>query len=341
MKTVNDFNFFVPFETIEKGTDNKGTEVYKFKGVASDGTEDTDGEFLDPNGFDLSNFTTVNWNHMQEPKYIIGEPTKHVLKNGKLEVEGIIYPESEVGQQVIDLMKTMKKSSEIGNRLGISVEGKALVRDSINPKRVTKAKITGFAICPHPKNPNTWADLITKGISYKENDFDVIEKSERGTISKYIVDVINSETGKRYTIDQDFKIEVIDISKADKNVIASKHFTSSSTSQSTEPNFSAEGKIIRDESGIAKAEQVYLRNIKSPTEIQKAKARKFAEKYIGNKNKVKKSVSTESAAAVIPEDLEGANKKLVKAIIVVAQGYQQGLISLDYKNKIAEKINHR
>ena len=44
--------------------------------------------------------------------------------------------------------------------MGFSIEGQAIERDVLNPKRVLKARITGVAITQCPKNPNTLMNII-------------------------------------------------------------------------------------------------------------------------------------------------------------------------------------
>ena len=51
----NNFNFWTPVE-ITKGKDESGKNIMKLGGIASTFDEDADGEFLDPNGFDISDF---------------------------------------------------------------------------------------------------------------------------------------------------------------------------------------------------------------------------------------------------------------------------------------------
>jgi len=206
MKNVNDFRFFIPLSELQKGKNEQGNEVYKFRGLASDDSKDADDEYLDPDGFDLSSFKTINYNHFKEPRYLIGEATKAKIVKGKgLMIEGDIWP-TGVGQQVVDLMKTMDRYSSSKSKLGISVEGRCLERDPNNPKRVTRAKLTGAALCPLPKNSNTWAELIQKGFVNNELEFD-IQKSANGG-EQFIIDVTNPETGMRYTIDKSFNIKV-------------------------------------------------------------------------------------------------------------------------------------
>lgn len=173
------FNFFVPFE-LAKGS-NQGQEMY-IKGVCSSEVEDSDGETLVPAGFDVSPLLAtgfLNYNHQsgKNASAIIGEPTKaEIINNGKdLYIEGFLYPDSDEAKAVYKLAKTLEKNSP-KRRLGFSIEGKAIEKDPLNPKRITKARITGVAITACPKNPNTLLSIV-KG-EYAEAFVEEIEKSD-------------------------------------------------------------------------------------------------------------------------------------------------------------------
>lgn len=155
---ANPFNFYLPVTDLVKGNKD-GKTFYKFKGKASDASKDSDGESLKPEVFDFSEFKYVNWDHGKNPDDIIGEQTGWDIDNGSVFVEGLLY-NSGKGKDTIDLMQKLKKSPN-GNRLGISVEGEVLERDLLT-KMPTKAKVTSIALCPFPKNGNTWAELMEK-----------------------------------------------------------------------------------------------------------------------------------------------------------------------------------
>lgn len=157
----NNIKFFLPCD-IEKGKNEKGDVVMRFKGVASTGSKDSQGEELDPSSFNLDEFRTINWNHGKSPDLIIGTPTKSVVKGNQLDIEGELYSEMPQAIATYNLMKALKKR---GKTLGLSVEGKVISRDPNNPSRITKAKITGCAITPNPINSDTFAELIEKGYS--------------------------------------------------------------------------------------------------------------------------------------------------------------------------------
>lgn len=165
------FKFFLPVDDIiEKGKDPSGKEIMSFKGIASTNDKDSQGESLDPGGFDLSNFKWVNWNHLgsKDSATIIGEIAKASLTpKNELYIEGLLYPEVQMAKNTWTLMKALKNSPS-GNKLSLSVEGKVLERasdDKENPlyNKILKSRITGVAICPTPINGKTWVDFLQKG----------------------------------------------------------------------------------------------------------------------------------------------------------------------------------
>ena len=195
------FSVFLPFEVIEKAGDSDKKEM-KIRGVASTTKQDSDDEILEPDGFDVSKFLKsgfLNYNHLasKDPSMIIGEPTKAIAKNGELHIEGVLYPDSEMACKVYETAKVLKKSSKTRS-FGFSIEGKALERDPLNPKRITKASITGCAITPSPKNPGTKLEIVKGGID--------AFKFETEDGSEFLVDVTD-EFGVRTTVDKNFVIQ--------------------------------------------------------------------------------------------------------------------------------------
>jgi hypothetical protein len=175
--------FWMPL-SLEKAKNNEGVEEMRIKGVASTMDEDSDGEFLDPKGFDLNYFkksATLNWHHKSgnDPSAIVGEPTDAKITKKGLEIEGILYEDSPMAKAIYKLAQTLEKNSKT-RRLGFSIEGKVIERDSLNPKIIKKAKITGCAITHMPKNSNTFMEIV-KG-EYEdacpEYVFDNTEESE-------------------------------------------------------------------------------------------------------------------------------------------------------------------
>lgn len=212
MKMEKNFKFFIPV-TIEKAESGKNGEKSKMmvKGIASTLDKDSDGEILDPNGFDLGFFMKsgfLNWHHQSkgDPSSIVGEPTKAEVRNNELYIEGELYNDSPLAQKVWDLGQLLEKSGS-KRRLGFSVEGSIIETNPVNKKYITKARIIGCAITPTPKNSNTLMNIM-KGefIEDEELEFD-IEKSVNGGEIEYIID-ITKPNGERVTVDKSFNIKI-------------------------------------------------------------------------------------------------------------------------------------
>lgn len=180
----NKFKFWCPAE-IKKAKDKDGVEVFRIGGIASTADEDSDGEFLDPAGFDIEEFKKsglVNWHHQAKnaPASIIGEPSLAELRKDGFYVETDLYP-NDMGKQVADLAETLNKYSKT-RKLGYSIEGTVVERgsdDKTHPdyKKIKKAVITGLAITHMPKNSKTFADII-KGHVDEDNDLNGLDSPE-------------------------------------------------------------------------------------------------------------------------------------------------------------------
>ena len=189
-RDINNFNFWCPVE-ISKAIDEKtGEEIMLLGGIASTADEDSDGEFLDPKGFDIKPLLEsgmVNWHHQAKtcPGTIVGEPTKAEIRKEGLYIETKLYPSSPVARDIWELAKTLESDSDT-RRLGYSIEGRVLERgsnDKTKPgyKKITKAVITGVAITHQPKNPKTFANIIKGDI---DDDFEKEETEETDSKKK-------------------------------------------------------------------------------------------------------------------------------------------------------------
>lgn len=208
MSITDKFNFFVPLN-IEKGKDKNGASVMKIAGVASTPQLDSDQEILEPKGFELKKFLKsgfVNYNHLagKDPNAIIGEPTKAEIKNNELHIEAKLYGDNPVAKGVYQLAQVLEKNSD-SRKLGYSIEGRATERDPNNPKRITKAVITGVAVTPSPKNPGTLLE-ICKGDtdSYSEFEYELFKGDDD---QEYVMDVKDGDT--RITVDKDLVIKAV------------------------------------------------------------------------------------------------------------------------------------
>lgn len=177
------FRYFTPNITFEKGKKEE-KDVYLVGGLITDTSRDSDGENVNTQGLDFSEFSFINWNHSKDPGDIIGAPLSWEQTPQGTLMKGELYPEIDKANDVIKLMEALKKSKR-GSRLGWSIEGQILERDLIDPSFVKKAKILAVALCPFPKNGKTYAELLEKGFtgedSYQDDDkleYDNVNGSE-------------------------------------------------------------------------------------------------------------------------------------------------------------------
>ncbi len=176
----NRFNFFVGIdidEDIEKAAKkSKGDDRYKnmiVYGMASDNTEDRQGETLEPSGYDFSDFLKkglINLEHYTvrkgSPKYWIGEPIDAHVKGNEFFIKSKLWSEHPEARNLWDTLLAMKESGST-RKAGYSIEGKTLQKDPNNEKKILKASISHCAITFSPVNANSWIDIV-KGEQTKD-----------------------------------------------------------------------------------------------------------------------------------------------------------------------------
>jgi len=256
---MNDIKFWVPIE-FSKAKNEKGEEVMKIGGIASTNAKDSDGEFLDPNGFDVSYFKKsgfLNWHHQtkNDPNAIIGEPTEAKITKDGLYIEGFLYKDNDLAKSVYNMAKVLQKNSST-RRLGFSIEGKALERDPLNDKIVKKAAITGCAITFSPKNPKTYLDIIKGNI---EDDYTPEYDEETIMLTKSLS--AGAITGTETHNSTEASGAPLKTSKKDKNKL--KDLQSDDEEKLSEKKQLSKSKIYEmifnkyPEVNLSKAEQIY------------------------------------------------------------------------------------
>ena len=215
----DNFEFWCELNQVEKAVDEKtGEEIMLLGGIASTADEDSDGEFLDPKGFDIKPLLKsglVNWHHQAKtnPGTIVGEPTKAEIRKEGLYIETQLYPHSQVACDIWELAKTLAKDSKT-RRLGYSIEGRVVQRksdDPMNPdyKKIVKAIITGVAITHQPKNPKTFANIIKGEIDDdldNEEETEDIKEKEVTTDKEEALDTETASALKRESVDDSLKV---------------------------------------------------------------------------------------------------------------------------------------
>ena len=215
MKKDN-FEFWCELNQVEKAVDEKtGEEIMLLGGIASTADEDSDGEFLDPKGFDIQPLLKsglVNWHHQAKtnPGTIVGEPTKAEIRKDGLYIETQLYPHSQVACDIWELAKTLAKDSKT-RRLGYSIEGRVVKRKSDDPtdpdyKKIVKAIITGVAITHQPKNPKTFANIIKGEIDDLEEESEDIKEKEEKPEKEDALDTDTASALKKESVDDNLKV---------------------------------------------------------------------------------------------------------------------------------------
>lgn len=214
MESLNEkFTFWCPLEKSEQIVDpTTGEKTMRLGGIASTSDEDSDGEFLDPKGFDIKPLMKsglVNWHHQAkgQPSAIIGEPSKGEIRKEGLYLEVDLYPSSKVAHEVFELAEILERDSST-RRLGFSIEGKVLKRksnDKSNPdyNHIEKAVITGVAVTHMPKNPKTFANIIKGEI---DNEFEKEEEENDNQEKKALTADGNGKPLKKESVDSKLKV---------------------------------------------------------------------------------------------------------------------------------------
>lgn len=264
------FNFFVPLD-FEKGKkSDKAEDKYKdmtFEGIASTNDKDSEGETLEPSGYEIQRFLKhglFNLEHFPTRKkdgtgaqYWVGEPTAGHVKDNQFFVKGKLWSDSKAARSFWDTMEAMKKSGST-RKPGMSIEGQALARDPLNPKRITKSRITNIALTMTPVNTNSFVD-ICKG----EQSTDFIDYDYETTVNVNGESILfEIEDGdKTYEVKKDFSI-------VEKNV------TTATIAPTTSESLDKKPKVVETFKDISKAIELGL--------LKKDEIKDKIDKYLDN-----------------------------------------------------------
>lgn len=294
----SDFNFWIPVNFEKSKNEETGKEEMKIRGIASTSDKDQEGEELIPLGFELDKFIKegfVNWNHQakNDPSKIIGEPTLAKVDNmGRLYVEAKLYDNHPLAKSVWELANILQKNNS-SRKLGWSIEGKALERDPINPKRITKAKILGVAVTHLPVNANTILEVV-KG-QQKE---DYVELPKEDILVKSSDDQFLYEfnvSNKTYGITKSF--DCIKIIKSEKVDMKKENKKSKNKIHRVMKEFK-EGKLKDSHGNLVTSKDQAIAIAMSEAGLSK-----------------NKSMDTNNTRPLIPESLEGKKKDILKKAI--------------------------
>lgn len=153
----NDFKFVIPAE-IQKGKDGE----WRVAGVASTATIDRQGEVIMPEGIDATPIAKgkgfFNWDHDNSPENTVGVLDSYKKSSNGMFVEGRLFKNHTRAKAVYEIMSSLNKGDK--GRVGMSVEGKVLERDSNNPAIIKRCLIKNIALTMNPVNQDTFADIV-------------------------------------------------------------------------------------------------------------------------------------------------------------------------------------
>lgn len=219
------FNFFTEADLLKSSDfsptdypvgDDRRYEKMIFEGLASDASEDSEEEILDPNGFIIDRFLKhglINLDHLptrspiNKSRFWIGNPLDAKVENNKFYVKCQLWKKSPEARAFYDKALEMRESGS-DRKPGFSIEGKTLERDPKNPKRITKALISNVAMTMTPVNANSYADIV-KG--RQSQDFIDYNKPNENTVEGFLLEV--EKDGFLLTMDKDFCTKVFSLSE--------------------------------------------------------------------------------------------------------------------------------
>lgn len=161
------FKVIIPAEIV-KSEDGE----WKISGLASTANVDRQGEVILQNGIDATPIAHgkgfFNFDHDNSPENTLGLLDGYKQTAQGLYVHGRLFKNHARAQAVYGIMTSLKKG-DVG-RVGMSVEGKVIERDPLNPKIIKKCSIKNVALTLNPVNQDTYVDLV-KSLSMSEIEF--------------------------------------------------------------------------------------------------------------------------------------------------------------------------
>ena len=151
------FRFIVPAD-LEKGKDGE----WKIRGLASTERVDQQGETIIQKGIDLTPIDKkkgiINFDHLKGPENTIGLLDGYKRTEKGLFIEGRLFKNHTKAKAVREIMESLSEGDR--GRVGLSVEGRIMERDPLNPTVIRKCQISAVAVTLNPVNADTYADIV-------------------------------------------------------------------------------------------------------------------------------------------------------------------------------------
>jgi hypothetical protein len=178
MSKIDTFAMWAPMEAlgIKKGRNPNGGDsesmVGRIGGIVSAQTVDQQKETLSQEGCDWGYFLEKGWFNLEHgtgPGSVLGHPEKVMGTTFKGEpatrVEGVLYLAKAQAREVYETAKAMQKAGG-ARRLGFSVEGQVVERDSKDKTKIKKSRVLNVAITAHPVHPDARLEVLARSLQF-------------------------------------------------------------------------------------------------------------------------------------------------------------------------------
>lgn len=176
----------------QQGEPRFNPERIKIMGIASSEAADEAGEIIIQDGIDWTYFLKrgfLNLEHKQGPEFVMGQPEAVKACDYKgykaTMLKGYLYGNKPAVKSLVETMEAMKKAGA-DRKMGLSVEGSVIERDSKNPNIITKSKVLNVSITSSPCNSDADMEIIKSLLTKIETNEVEPEFSDREMTSRQI-----------------------------------------------------------------------------------------------------------------------------------------------------------
>ena len=176
----------------QQGEPRFNPERIKIMGIASTEAPDEAGEIIIQDGIDWTYFLKrgfLNLEHKQGPEFVMGQPEAVKACDYKgykaTMLKGYLYSNKPSVKSLVETMEAMKKAGA-DRKMGLSVEGSVIERDSKNPHIITKSKVLNVSVTSSPCNSDADMEIIKSLLAKIEEKEVTPEFSDKEMTSRQI-----------------------------------------------------------------------------------------------------------------------------------------------------------
>lgn len=185
-----DFNVFVPVTDVDVvNKSEKHAHNYVISGLASTPDVDFDGETILPEGMNIDYLINNGWiDYEHDIDNIVGYPLREgtYVDNDGLHLKAVLFSDNKDVQRFVQLYKNIVNDNA-DRKLGFSIEGQVLERDTFDDSIINSINIHGVAITTRPCNEHatisTWEELA-KSIKHSKIKKNTLTADSETTPSK-------------------------------------------------------------------------------------------------------------------------------------------------------------